>query len=205
VWHVPLKDQPEPSVIVRAPRAGYIVPAAYAKKIGARLTLHGIGYRHIEKALTGVSVRAFRSTEVHYAKASFEGRMGVTLVGQWQNERRDLAPGSLYVPIAQPSARVMVALLDPLGPDSFSSWGFFNASLEQKEYMEAYVAEAVAREQLDKDPKLAQEFSQRLADDPAFAADPEARLAFFTQRHPSFDERLRLYAILGVDQPPVER
>jgi hypothetical protein len=40
--------------------------------------------------------------------------------------------------------------------------------------------------------------------DPAFAADPEARLAFFTQRHPSFDERLRLYPVLGVDQPPIE-
>lgn len=205
IWRVPLKDQPEPSVVVRAPRAGYIVPAAYAKEIGARLTLHGVGYRHIEKALTGVSVRAFRSTDVHYAKESFEGRMGVTLVGAWQNETRDLAPGSLYVPIAQPNVRVVVALLDPLGPDSLSSWGFFNTSLEPKEYMETYVAEAVAREQLDKDPKLAQVFSHRLVDDPTFAADPEARLAFFTRRHPSFDERLRLYPVLGVDQPPVER
>jgi len=70
---------------------------------------------------------------------------------------------------------------------------------ELMEHMETYVAEAVAREQLDKDPKLAQVFSHRLADDPAFAADPEPRLAFFTQRHPSFDERLRLYPVLGVD------
>jgi hypothetical protein len=28
IWHVPLKDQPEPSVIVHTPRAGYIVSAA---------------------------------------------------------------------------------------------------------------------------------------------------------------------------------
>ncbi len=184
IWHVPLKDQPEPSIVVRAPRAGYIVPAAYAKDIGARLALHGIGYRRIKTGLTGVPVSAFRSTDAHYAKESFEGRMGVTLVGAWQSETRDIAPGSLYVPMAQPAARVMVALLDPLGPDSFSSWGFFNSSLEPKEYMEAYVAEAVARAQLDADPKLAQEFSHKLANEPAFAVDPEARLAFFYPASP---------------------
>jgi len=205
IWHVPLRDEPQPAIVVRAPRAGYIVPAAYAKDIGTRLALHGIGYRRLEKGQTSVALSVFRATAVHYSKESFEGRMGVTLVGAWHRETRDLPPGSLYVPLAQPAARVIVALLDPLGPDSFSSWGFFNSSLEPKEYMEAYVAEAVAREQLDADPKLAQEFAKRLADDPAFDADPVARLAFFSQRHPSFDERLRLYPVHAVDQPPVGR
>ena len=202
LWHVPLNDQPQPSVIARAPRAGYLVPAAYAREIGARLALHGIHCRKVDHALQRVPVQAFRAAEVHYAKESFEGRTGVTLVGGWQDEQRDLAAGALYVPVAQPAAQVVVALLDPRGPDSFSAWGFFNATLETKEYMEAYVAEGVAREQLSDDSALARAFARRLAEDPAFAASPEARLAFFSQRHPSFDERLRLYPVLAVDEPP---
>jgi hypothetical protein len=202
LWHVPLHDQPQPSVVARAPRAGYLVPAAFARDIGARLALHGIRYQAIGHALHGLPVHAFRATEVRYAKESFEGRTGVTLAGAWQEEQRDLAAGALYVPVAQPAAQVVVALLDPRGPDSFSAWGFFNATLEPKEYMEAYVAEGIAREQLSHDDALARAFARRLAEDPAFAASPEARLAFFSQRHPSFDERLRLYPVLAVDEPP---
>jgi murein tripeptide amidase MpaA len=201
-WHVPLKDRPEPAVVVRAPRAGYVVPAAYADAIGARLALHGIAVQRLDKGIMGASVLAFRATDVHYAKESFEGRMGVALAGAWKAETRDIPAGSLFVPMAQPAARVIVALLDPLGPDSFAAWGFFNTALEPKEYMEPYVAEGVARAQLAQDPQLARDFARKLAEDKDFAASPEARLAFFARRHPSFDERLRLYPVLGMDLAP---
>ena len=75
------------------------------------------------------------------------------------------------------------------------SWGFFNAAFERKEYMEDYVAEEVAREMLAADPALRAEFEQRLREDPAFAADPAARLDFFYRRHPSWDERFSLYPV----------
>ena len=43
-------------------------------------------------------------------------------------------------------ARLVMHLLEPQAPDSFAAWGFFNACFEQKEYMEPYVAEQIARE-----------------------------------------------------------
>jgi hypothetical protein len=46
---------------------------------------------------------------------------------------------------------------------------------------------------------VAAEFAQRLASDPAFAKDPQARLAFFAKRHSSYDERLNLYPVLRTD------
>jgi hypothetical protein len=94
-----------------------------------------------------------------------------------------------------------MALLEPQAPDSLLAWGSFNNAFEQKEYMEDYVAEDVARAQLAADPQLAAEFQRRLAEDPAFAADPHARLAFFARRHASWDERFRLYPVLRVAQP----
>jgi hypothetical protein len=106
------------------------------------------------------------------------------------------------VPIAQPNARVLIALLEPKSPDSLVAWGFFNSAFEWKEYMEPYVAEQVAEEMLAKDPQLAAAFKARLAEDPAFAASPAARLDFFYRRHPSYDERLNLYPVYRIDAAP---
>ena len=38
-----------------------------------------------------------------------------------------------------------MALLEPQAPDSLAAWGAFNNHFEGKEYMDSYVAEAVAR------------------------------------------------------------
>ena len=110
--------------------------------------------------------------------------------------------GSLFVPIAQPDTRVAVALLEPTGVDSLASWGFFNTAFEAKEYMEPYVEEQVAQEMLAHDPKIAAEFKQRLAEDPAFAASPQLRLDFFYKKSPAWDDRLDLYPVYRVAGVP---
>ena len=54
-------------------------------------------------------------------------------------------------------------------------------------------------ELLAKDAALRAEFLRKLAGEPAFAKDPAARLRFFHERHPSWDERLDLYPVYKVD------
>src|SRR5262249_28766966 len=98
--------------------------------------------------------------------------------------------------------RLAMHLLEPEAPDSLAAWGFFNACLERKEYMEDYVAEEVARDMLARDPALREEFAKRLRDDAEFAKDPAARLDFFYRRHPSFDERWNLFPVYRVDSAP---
>ena len=41
-----------------------------------------------------------------------------------------VASGSLFVPIAQPHARLAMHLLEPLAPDSFVTWGFFDVAFD---------------------------------------------------------------------------
>jgi hypothetical protein len=130
-----------------------------------------------------------------------EGHQRLTVTGQWRDEARDVPAGALWVPIKQPRARLLMALLEPQAPDSWLAWGVFNNAFETKEYMEPYVAEEVARQMLAADAALAARFKQRVADDAAFAADPAARLDFFYRLHPSFDERLNLYPVWRADQP----
>ena len=127
------------------------------------------------------------------------GDLEITAVS---TDTRTLGKGALFVPIRQPKSRLLMAMLEPQAPDSLLAWGGFNNHFERKEYMEAYVAEDVAREMLAKDPALRAEFGQRLAEDAAFAASPSARLEFFYRRHPSWDERYGLYPVLRVDVAP---
>lgn len=93
-----------------------------------------------------------------------------------------------------------MAILEPQAPDSLLQWGFFNTAFERKEYMEAYVAEEVARDMLANDAALKAQFEQRIASDPDFSNNPQARLEFFAKRHASWDERYQLYPVLRTAQ-----
>jgi len=195
VWNVPLRDDVKPSVVVAAPQAGYLVPAAHAAWVGEKLTQHGIVFRPIGKAMTGTKVEAFHADAADFAAKSFEGHQRLTVTGAWKPESQDLGAGALFVPIAQPKARLVMALLEPQAPDALVAWGAFNNAFEQKEYMEAYVAEDVARKMLARDPQLKAEFERRLKDDAAFARNPQARLDFFYRRHASWDRQYQLYPV----------
>jgi hypothetical protein len=203
VWKLSLKDHVLVDKEVTAPGAGYVIPPSVATWLVPRLKDHGIRYEPITHAAKDpLAAQTWRATGVTTAAQSFEGHNLFTLKGAWAGEKVPLVAGSVFVPIAQPKARLVMALLEPDAPDSYASWGFFATAFEQKEYMEWYVAERVAEEMLAKNPGLKKEFSQRLAADAAFAANPQARLDFFYQRHPSWDQRYNLYPIYRLDKAP---
>jgi hypothetical protein len=198
MWHVPYRDTVVPKVTVRAPRGAYVVPAAYAAWLGERLSIHGIRFDRLDRAVPAATVEAFRATRVSLGTTTFESHTTAKIEGAWAQEKRDIPAGSLIVPIAQPEARLVMTLLEPQDSDSYAAWGFFNGAFESKEYMEAYVTEQVAKDMLAAHPEVAQAFAKRLAEDPAFAKDPAARLDFFYRRHPSYDEQLNLYPVFRI-------
>ncbi len=202
IWHLPLRDEVIAGLTVTAPGAGYIVPAAHAQWVAEKLRQHGLQFRLLGKPLPRQSYEVFRASMATPTAASFEGHQAMRLEGDWSREDRDVGTGALFVPIAQPGARLVMGLLEPKAPDSLAAWGEFNNAFERKEYMEDYVAEEVARAQLAADPALAAAFAAKLRDDPAFAASPAARLEFFARRHASWDERFNLYPVLRTDTAP---
>lgn len=202
VWNIPLRDEVVPNHVATAPRAGYLIPAAHAAWVAAKLQQHGIESSRLDAPLKAADVDVFRAETTKFATQSFEGHQTLNLTGGWKPERRDLAAGALFVPIAQPKARLVMSLLEPLAPDALVAWGEFNNAFERKEYMEDYVAEEVAREMLAKDPALKARFEQRLKDDAAFAKDPSARLEFFARLHASWDQAYGVYPVLRLDHLP---
>ena len=201
VWKVPLRDEIVPNHVVTAPRAGYLVPAAHAAWVQAKLQQHGIESRRLDAPLAA-DVGVFRADTTKFSAQSFEGHQTLAVTGEWKPERREVAIGALFVPIAQAKARLVVSLLEPLAPDALVAWGEFNNAFERKEYMEDYVAEEVAREMLAKDPALKARFEQKLKDDPEFAKNPGARLEFFARLHASWDQAYNVYPVLRLDALP---
>jgi hypothetical protein len=201
IWEIPLLDEVVPTAKVVLPRGGWIVPAAWAGRLADRLRLHGVRFSRIEGARPAADVETFRATAATFGATSYEGRQTLSVEGAWSRERRDLAAGALWVPVAQPRALLAAHLLEPAGPDSFLAWGEFSAAFEKKEYVEDYVLAPFARDVLARDPAVRAAFEARLAD-PAFARDPQARLEFFHRLHPSWDEAYRLYPVLRADARP---
>jgi len=202
IWRVPLRDEVLPDLQVAAPAAGYIVPAAHAAMVARKLGQHGIAFRTLGAGRAGFDVETFRADSAAFGAASFESHQRLTLQGQWKRETRALGKGALFVPIGQPKARLVMAMLEPQAPDSLLAWGAFNNAFERKEYMEEYVAEDVAREQMAADPALAEQFRQKVAQEPAFAKNAHARLEFFARRHSSWDERFNLYPVMRTNAAP---
>ena len=190
VWTVPYFDQLQPAITVTAPKHGYVVDGGYAPMVARILDLHGIEYEPARVAPTEV----FRATKVAFAAAPYEGRMRAsTIAGSWTSETRTLEHGAIFIPIAQPTARLIMHMFEPALPDSLAQWGHFNAVFERKEYMEPYVAEQVAREMLAADPALRAAFDAAVTADPKMT--PAQKLDFFYKRHPSWDERVDLLPV----------
>lgn len=200
LWMLPLRDTVVPGRSVTAPMGGYVVPPEHAARVGEQLRVHGIDFRTLAAATPQAAVEAFDADSVKFSPTSVEGHQRATVSGAWKPTVADLAPGALFVPIAQPKARLLMAILEPLAPDSMVAWGAFNNSFEQKEYMEAYVAEEQARLMLARDPALKAEFEKKLKDDPEFAGNPRARLDFFYRRHPAWDAGFNRYPVLRTAQ-----
>ncbi|MFZ6876016.1 M14 family metallopeptidase [Undibacterium sp. Di27W] len=202
VWKVKLRDEIVADAQVNLPKAGYIVPVAYSKAVAEKLQQHGIEFRIISSDLPAISVDQFVTSKASLQAQSFEGRQAMKLQGLWQNQTQSLRKGALFIPLTQAKARLVAAMFEPQAPDALINWGWFNGAFERKEYMEAYVAEDVAREQLASDPQLKAAFDKKIAEDPEFAKSPSARLDFFARRHSSWDQRYQVYPVLRLDFIP---
>jgi murein tripeptide amidase MpaA len=180
------------------PPAGYIVPPQWTQVIDV-LSAHDVTLLRTAAPWTG-KVERYRCTGMQWQGPPFEGRHP-TFEGEGAGaqpghygactlteETTTFPAGSVVAPLNQRLAKVAIHWLEPDAPDSALRWGYFDPIFEQKEYGEAYVLEKLAREDLAKDPALKAEFERRVQTDPRFAASPEARLEFFYERSPYYQQ-----------------
>ena len=191
-WELTLFPDCKADKFVKLPEA-YLIPPQYNLVI-ERLSLHGVKMTPLKQEVT-CSVRSSRFRNVRWQQKSYEGHHKLTYELADTIEKRSFAAGTMLVDMNQRTARVIAHLLEPASPDSYATWGFFDAALEQKEYSESYVMETMAREMIKKNPALKKEFEQKKASDKAFASDPDAMLNWFYSKSPYWDSRFNLYPV----------
>lgn len=199
---VPFLREMVAATSVRLPAAYVIKPAAL--ETIERIRAHGIAHFRVG-TMQLVRARGWRIEQPQWNAEPFEGRTALREFKATELVREfELPVGSVVVAMDQPGANVAAHLLEPLAPDSLLRWGFFNAQLERKEYADPRKLEQLAREMLAQQPALREEFEQALQD-PAFAADPGARLDFFFVRSPYADPELGVLPVWRIDRSTLER
>jgi hypothetical protein len=191
-WRIPMFAQPKPDVVVKLPEA-YIIPPECTEII-SRLKLHGVEMHEMTQEQT-IEVSTYRFSDAKWQQRPYEGRHKVQCAVNETVETRTFPAGSVLVSMDQRTARVIAHLLEPLSPDSFVSWGFFDAVFEQKEYFETYVMEPEARKMIQENPALKVEFEKLKASDRNFAANQYAQLMWFYNQTPWSDKQFNLYPV----------
>lgn len=180
-----------PALSVRLPRAWW-VPATDAKVI-ERLDAQGIRYERTDAPRT-LTLDMVRLTDPKLGAAS-EGHVPLTAGFAHEQRRTTMPAGSVRVPSDQPLGLLAAAMLEAESPDSLLAWNFFPAILTRTEYIEGYAIAPLADRMLASDPALKRAFDAKLAAEPDFAANPNARLQWFYERTPYYDERYLLYPV----------
>lgn len=185
----------ETKVLASAPRPkAWWIPAAWSD-VAERVREHGIAMERITSPRE-IEVEMYRLVDPKLAAEPFEGHVRIdTLSVKPETRRQSFAAGSWRVPADQPLGVLAALLLEPMSPDSFLQWGFFHSILQRTEYVEAYAIEPLAERMLQSNPGLAKEFLRKLETDAAFRASADARLRWFYERTPFWDERWLLYPV----------
>jgi hypothetical protein len=181
---------------VRIPK-GYLIPLEWENFADKMNSLHNVKTDFFS-AGTSVTVEKYKFFNVEFDSSSYEGRQRVNFDIEIINEEIILDQEMIYIPTNQKVMRVIVNLLEPQSADSYVRWGFMNQIFERKEYYEEYVMEKLAEEMLANDPNLKREFEIKLKNDEAFRNDSRARLDFFYERSPYYDEQKNVYPILRI-------
>jgi Zinc carboxypeptidase len=177
---------------------GFLIPLAW-KEIADELALHGVQMERTTKPIEQ-EFDTWRFTDIKYAAAAFEGGIMPDYTLHPVRERILVPAGSYWVPLHQQRARLIMALLHPAAPDALIRWGFASSIFQTMgrigaaEYLTVPIATKVAEEK----PELMAEFQEKVKNDPKFAADPQARVAWWIARSSYQPSAINRYPVLEV-------
>jgi murein tripeptide amidase MpaA len=194
--NLPIVANTKPIVTVTRPVA-YYIPPQWADVID-RLALHGIRMTRLNQVTT-VTAQQYQFSEPMFSSADYEGHQTVTANTTIHKVTTDLPAGTVRILTDQPLGDLAMLLLEPQAEDSLFYWGFFNPIFTRTEYIEDYAVEPLAAKMLQENPGLQAEFNLALKN-PDFAKDSEARLRWFYERSPYYDNQYMKYPVLRVSK-----
>jgi hypothetical protein len=92
----------------------------------------------------------------------------------------------------------VVEMLEPTGADSYFTWNFFDAILQQKEGYSNYRWEEVAAEWLRQNPELKKQLDAKKAAEPEFAKNAGQILNWVYRNSPYFEPSFMRYPVYRI-------
>jgi hypothetical protein len=155
----------------------YILPQSYRDVI-ERLDLVDIQYKRLKKD-TLISVTVDYIDEFTSADRPYNGHFYHSKVTTHsENQTLPYYKGDLLIPVRQEKIEYLLEMFEPKASDSFFRWNFFDNILDQREYFSSYGFEENAQKYLDEHPDFKAEFEKKRKEDPEFAANHRAQLAY---------------------------
>lgn len=172
----------------------YIIPKGWWR-IEDLLRRNNIKIEYLSQDTTLV-VNRYRIEDYSSSSNSYEGHFPHRNI-ELSSEDVELRfrESDIIVSTQQPGIRYLLETLEPLGQDSFFKWNFFDTILQQKEGFSAYVFEQTAKELLQQNPKLAEEFLLKKKTDTTFNASNYAQLEWLHKRSKNYEKAHLNYPI----------
>lgn len=175
----------KPVNVVQKPKA-YIIPYGW-QDIIERLKLNGVILNPISHDTT-IEVEYYHIDDYKSYPRPYEKHhrnYDIHLSTHTQSIR--FLKGDYIVYTVQQTDRYIIETLEPLGDDSFFSWNFFDAILQEKEGYSDYRWEDVAAQYLQQHPELQKQLQEKKKTDSTFAADASAQLNFVYKNSPYYE------------------
>lgn len=190
-------NQLRPADSVRIPEA-YIVPSQWREVI-ERLDWNNIRYRALERDTT-LAVTSYRIADYSTYQQPYEGHYphyATRVVADTVS--REFRAGDLVVPTFQPGVRYILEVLEPMAPDSYFNWNFFDTILQQKEGFSPYVFEETAAELLAGDSLLRKKFDRMRDSIPGFADSGYRQLNWIYMQSPHYEAAHLQYPVYRLE------
>jgi hypothetical protein len=179
-----------PEKEVSLPKA-YLVPQGWHEVIDL-LELNGIKTARLAKDTT-VSVEAYHIDQYQSSPRAYEKHHRNSAVRLSTSiQQIHFLKGDYIISTNQANRRFLAEMLEPAGEDSYFSWNFFDAVLQQKEGYSDYRWEDIAARWLTEHPDLRDKLEEKKKTDSAFARNAQAQLDFVYKNSPYYEpEHLR--------------
>ncbi|WP_417861150.1 M14 family metallopeptidase [Winogradskyella sediminis] len=178
---------------VTIPKA-YIIPQGWHSIIDL-LKLNNVKMTRFNNDTT-ITVESYKIGGYKTRTSPYEGHYAhyETTINS-SNENHNFRKGDYLIPLNQKSIRYLLETLEPIAPDSFFNWNFFDTILQQKEGFSPYVWEDKAKQLLDENPKLKVEYNIKISYDEDFANNWYAQLDWLHKQSKHYEKSHMQYPV----------
>lgn len=194
---IPFYGNYKPTKFVTIPKY-YVVPQSQWQIIEL-LKLNNIEMTQISQNET-FEVEIYKIDTYQTGKNAYEGHYGHYNTTVTKNvEKIEFRAGDYKISTNQFGVKYILETLEPEAVDSYFNWNFFDTILQQKEGYSSYVFEDVAKQILDENPTLKQEFETKKQTDKAFAENGGDQLYWVYKHSKYFEKEFMRYPVYRVN------